>query len=131
MGQARHGCATHCYPAGDLQRQICREGTHAIRAAIQRSTARQGIAQRWRERGALTAALSRELGINVKTVAKWRTDNGVQFAEQPRNRNAIYSRPMRFDMICETNGIEHRLTKPNHPRTNVQFGGGHNLGVLS
>ena len=43
------------------------------------------------------------------------TDHGIQFAEQPRNRNAIYSRPMRFDMICEANGIEHRLTKPNHP----------------
>ena len=40
---------------------------------------------------------------------------GIQFAEQPRNRNTIYSRPMRFDMICEANGIEHRLTKPNHP----------------
>jgi len=39
---------------------------------------------------------------------------GIQFAEQPRNRNTIYSRPMRFDMICEANGIEHRLTKPNH-----------------
>jgi len=43
------------------------------------------------------------------------TDNGIQFAEQPRNRNTAYSRPMRFDMICEANGIEHRLTKPNHP----------------
>jgi hypothetical protein len=54
-------------------------------------------------------------------------DNGIQFAEQPRNRNTIYSRPMRFDMICEgeplsaigprtmASGIEHRLTKPNHP----------------
>ena len=29
------------------------------------------------------------------------TDNGIQFAEQPRNRNTISSRPMRFDMICE------------------------------
>lgn len=27
--------------------------------------------------------------------------SGIQFAEQPRNRNTIYSRPMRFDMICE------------------------------
>ncbi|OSQ51355.1 IS481 family transposase [Marivita geojedonensis] len=43
------------------------------------------------------------------------TDNGIQFAEQPRNRNTAYSRPMRFDMICEANGIEHRLNKPNHP----------------
>jgi hypothetical protein len=48
------------------------------------------------------------------------TDNGIQFAEQPRNRNTISSRPMRFDMICEANGIEHRLTKPNHPWTNGQ-----------
>jgi transposase-like protein len=43
MGQVRHGCATT---------------THAVRAAIQRSQA-------------TNAALSRELGINVKTVAKW------------------------------------------------------------
>ena len=27
---------------------------------------------------------------------------------------------MRFDMICEANDIEHRLTKPNHPWTNEQ-----------
>ncbi|KMK67255.1 integrase family protein [Puniceibacterium sp. IMCC21224] len=46
------------------------------------------------------------------------TDNGIQFAKQPRNRNIIYSRPMRFDMICEANGNEHRPAKPNHPRTN-------------
>jgi len=48
------------------------------------------------------------------------TDNGIQFAEQPRNRNTAASRQMRFDMICEANGIEHRLTKPNHPWTNGQ-----------
>ncbi len=48
------------------------------------------------------------------------TDNGIQFAEQPRNRNTAWSRQMRFDMICEANGIEHRLTKPNHPWTNGQ-----------
>lgn len=48
------------------------------------------------------------------------TDNGIQFAEQPRNRNTILSRQSRFDMICEANGIEHRLTKPNHPWTNGQ-----------
>ena len=48
------------------------------------------------------------------------TDNGIQFAEQPRNRNTIYSRKSRFDMICDANKIEHRLTKPNHPWTNGQ-----------
>ena len=44
MGQVRHGCATT---------------THAVRAAIQRSQAS-------------LATLSRELGINPKTVARWR-----------------------------------------------------------
>ena len=37
------------------------------------------------------------------------TDNGIQFAEQPRTRNTIYSRKSRFDMICDANKIEHRL----------------------
>lgn len=51
---------------------------------------------------------------------------GIPFAAQPRNRNTICSRPMRFDMICEANGLEHRLTKPNHPwsledQTTVQW----------
>ncbi|MCI1530807.1 MAG: integrase core domain-containing protein, partial [Acetobacter sp.] len=36
------------------------------------------------------------------------------------NRGTAWSRSMRFDMICEANGIEHRLTKPNHPWTNGQ-----------
>jgi hypothetical protein len=47
-------------------------------------------------------------------------EGGIQFADQPRNRNTAWSRQMRFDMICEANDIEHRLTKPNHPWTNGQ-----------
>ena len=37
----------------------------------------------------------------------------------PRNRSgptALYSRHM-FDRVCHEHGIEHRLTKPNHPWT--------------
>jgi hypothetical protein len=48
-------------------------------------------------------------------VHSMRTDTGVQFAAQPRNRNKSYSRPMRFDMICKAKGIGHRLTKPKNP----------------
>ena len=33
--------------------------------------------------------------------ASFPTCYGIQFADQPRNRNTIISRPMRFDMICE------------------------------
>lgn len=50
MGQVRHGCATT---------------THAVRAAIQRSQAS-------------LATLSGELGINPKTVAKWRKRTTVE-----------------------------------------------------
>lgn len=35
-------------------------------------------------------------------------------------RRSSATRPMRFDMVCEANGIEHRLTKPNHPWTHGQ-----------
>ena len=52
MGQILHGSA---------------KTTHAVRALIQRSQASN-------------AALSRELGINVKTVAKWRKRDSVQDA---------------------------------------------------
>jgi transposase InsO family protein len=45
---------------------------------------------------------------------------GIQFTEQPRNWNTAWSRQMPFDMICEANDIEHRLTKPNHQWTNGQ-----------
>ena len=52
MGQILHGSATT---------------THAVRALIQRSAASD-------------AALSRELGINIKTVAKWRKRESVEDA---------------------------------------------------
>lgn len=45
------------------------------------------------------------------------TDNGIQFADQPRNCKTAFSRQMRFDMICEADDIDHRLTKPNHSWT--------------
>ena len=50
MGQVRHGCATT---------------KHAVRAALQRSQAS-------------TAELSRELGLNPKTIAKWRKRQSVE-----------------------------------------------------
>jgi transposase InsO family protein len=49
------------------------------------------------------------------------TDNGIQFADLPKNRNgptASWRHP--FDRTCSGHGIEHRLTKPNHPWTNGQ-----------
>jgi len=45
------------------------------------------------------------------------TDNGVQFVNRKRDRNAFEHIFMR---ICRENAIEHRLTKISHPWTNGQ-----------
>jgi transposase-like protein len=51
------------------------------------------------------------------------TDNGMAFADLPKNRNGASRRYLGahiFDRVCAENGIEHRLTKPYHPWTNGQ-----------
>lgn len=64
---------------------------------------------------ALVAAVPHE----IHTVL---TDNGIQFADIPRNRNGPTARfrGHPFDRACWRHGIEHRLTKPKHPWTNGQ-----------
>lgn len=51
------------------------------------------------------------------------TDNGMAFADLPKNREGPSRRflgPHIFDRVCTDHGIEHRLTKPYHPWTNGQ-----------
>ena len=50
------------------------------------------------------------------------TDNGIQFADLPKNRSGPTAmlRGHPFDCTCRQHDIEHRLTKPNHPWTNGQ-----------
>lgn len=51
------------------------------------------------------------------------TDNGMAFADLPKNRNGATRRYLGahiFDRVCTAHGIEHRLTKPYHPWTNGQ-----------
>ena len=50
------------------------------------------------------------------------TDNGIQFADIPKNRNGPTARfrGHPFDRTCWKHRIEHRLTKPKHPWTNGQ-----------
>lgn len=45
------------------------------------------------------------------------TDNGIQFANRTCDKHAFMHI---FDRVCGENGIEHRLTKVNHPWTNGQ-----------
>jgi len=64
-------------------------------------------------------ALIKAVPYKIHTVL---TDNGIQFADLPKNRIGPTAqwRAHMFDMLCDTNGIEHRLTKPSHPWTNGQ-----------
>jgi transposase InsO family protein len=50
------------------------------------------------------------------------TDNGIQFADLPKNRSGATARfrGHPFHRTCSQHAIEHRLTKPNHPWTNGQ-----------
>jgi len=45
------------------------------------------------------------------------TDNGIQFTNRKQDR---YAMEHIFDRVCSEHGIEHRLTKVNHPWTNGQ-----------
>src|ERR671927_955753 len=45
------------------------------------------------------------------------TDNGIQFTTRERD---VYDGWHIFDRVCNEHGIEHRLTKVNHPWTNGQ-----------
>nr|CAD7045843.1 IS481 family transposase [Rhizobium sp. P007] len=45
------------------------------------------------------------------------TDNGIQFTNHACHKYAFHHI---FDRVCDENGIEHRLTKINHPWTNGQ-----------
>jgi transposase InsO family protein len=45
------------------------------------------------------------------------TDNGIQFTNRTRDQYAFRHI---FDRVCQEHGIDHRLTKTNHPWTNGQ-----------
>jgi transposase InsO family protein len=72
-----------------------------------------------RAAAAFLEALVEAVPYHIHTVL---TDNGIQFADLPKNRGGITARwrGHPFDRLCHTHGIEHRLTKPNHPWTNGQ-----------
>ena len=115
------------YPIGffhiDIAEVRTEEGKLYLFVAIDR-TSKVAFAKLEREANRLTAtafleALIEAIPYKIHTVL---TDNGIQFAYLPKNRNGPTARYMThmFDMRRRENGIEHRLTKPNHPWTNGQ-----------
>ena len=68
---------------------------------------------------AFLVALVKAVPYKIHTVL---TDNGVQFTLPPRYKDGPTATWMThmFDLRCQENGIEHRLTKIRHPWTNGQ-----------
>jgi len=68
---------------------------------------------------AFLEALVEAVPYRIHTVL---TDNGIQFADLPKNRGGLTGRwrGHPFDRICLRHSIGHRLTQPNHPWTNGQ-----------
>lgn len=48
------------------------------------------------------------------------TDNGLEFTSRliKSKKGKLCEKPSKLDMVCKENNIEHRLTKPNTPKTN-------------
>lgn len=115
------------YPIGffhiDIAEVRTAEGKLYLFAAIDR-TSKFAFVQlvekaTWVTASAFLVALIAAVPYRIHTVL---TDNGIQFCFPPRYANgptASFITHM-FDMRCREHGIEHRLTKPNHPWTNGQ-----------
>src|SRR5712672_76335 len=115
------------YPIGyfhiDIAEVQTAEGKLYLYVAIDR-TSKFAFVQVVRKTGRTSAsaflmALIVAVPYKIHTVL---TDNGVQFTFPPRYADGPTARYVThmFDMRCRENGIEHRLTKPNHPWINGQ-----------
>ncbi len=115
------------YPIGffhiDIAEVQTAEGKLYLFVAIDR-TSKFAFAQLHQKANTLIAVeflhnLIKAVPYKIHTIL---TDNGIQFADIPKNRTGPTAqwRGHPFDRACAGHGIEHRLTKPNHPWTNGQ-----------
>ncbi len=90
---------------------IDRTSKFAVVELVERADTRAAVA--------FLEALVEAVPYRIHTVL---TDNGIQFADLPKNRQGPTARfrGHPFDRLCLLHEIEHRLTKPNHPWTNGQ-----------
>jgi transposase InsO family protein len=115
------------YPIGyfhiDIAEVQTAEGKLYLYVAIDR-TSKFAFVQVARKTGRTSAsaflvALIAAVPYKIHTVL---TDNGIQFTFSQRYADGPTARYVThmFDMRCQENGIEHRLTKVKHPWTNGQ-----------
>ena len=86
---------------GDIAEVRTEEGKLYLFVAIDR-TSKFAVAQLVEKANRKTAweFLEHLLEVVPYRIHTILTDNGIQFAEQPRNRNSVTFRKMRFDLIC-------------------------------
>ncbi len=110
------------YPIGffhiDIAEVRCEDGKLFLYVGIDR-TAKFAYAELHPEatRPVATQMLSNLIEAVPYRIHTVLTDNGLQFTHKPGT--STYSMHA-FDRVCLANGIEHRLTQPNHPWTNGQ-----------
>ncbi len=113
------------YPIGyfhiDIAEVRTEEGKLYLFVAVDRTTKYAFVRLVKKATGARTflEELAAAVPYQIHTVL---TDNGIQFADLPKNRDGYTARwrGHPFDRACQRHGIEHCLTKPNHPWTNGQ-----------
>lgn len=115
------------YPLGyfhiDIAEVRTEEGRLYLFVAIDRTSKYAFAKLVERATGAATQAFLEELIAKVPyRIHTVLTDNGIQFADLRKHRNGPTAkwRGHPFDRVCRAHGIEHRLTRPNHPWTNGQ-----------
>ena len=126
-GETRRKKAFKHYPIGyfhiDIADVRTEEGKFYLFVAIDR-TSKFAFAQLHAKanRNTATAFLKDLIAIVPYKIHTVLTDNGIQFCDLPKNHSGptARSRTHMFDLLCRSHGIEHRLTKPNHPWTNGQ-----------
>ena len=119
--------AFKCYPIGffhiDIAEVRTEEGKLYLFVAIDR-TSKFAYAELHDKANRQTAAafLRALIQLVPYTIHTVLTDNGIQFCDLPKHRSGPTARwrTHMFDIACDEHGIEHRLTKPNHPWTNGQ-----------
>src|SRR5262249_5361000 len=115
------------YPIGyfhiDIAEVRTEEGKLHLFVAIDR-TSKFAFAQLHEKanRHTATAFLKALIAVVPYKIHTILTDNGIQFCDLPKNRSGPTARwqTHMFDLLCRAHGIEHRLTKPNHPWPNGQ-----------
>ena len=126
-GETKQQKAFKRYPIGyfhiDIAEVRTGEGKLHLFVAIDR-TSKFAFAQLHEQanRNTATAFLKDLIAVVPYTIHTVLTDNGIQFCDLPKNREGPTARwrTHMFDLLCREYGIEHRMTKPNHPWTNGQ-----------